>query len=93
MQRQYGSATFSYPPLHIAVPLGCVLSFVLQISWENSCLLFCLQLVYTPLSASGWSKKGAHREDEVEGAEEQPFEPRGFPVQADERVESSHQGE
>jgi len=41
---------------------------------------------------SGWCKKGAHGEDEVEGAEQQPFEPGGFPVQADERIESSHQG-
>ncbi len=39
----------------------------------------------------GWWKEGADRQDEVEGAQEESFEPGGFAVQADERVEPSHQ--
>src|SRR5579864_1406386 len=39
----------------------------------------------------GWWKESADRQDQVESAQEESFEPGGFAVQADERVESSHQ--
>jgi len=39
----------------------------------------------------GRRKEGADCQDQVEGTQQESLEPGGFPVQADERVESGHQ--
>ena len=43
------------------------------------------------LSLLGRWKEGTDCQNQVEGAQEESFEPGGFPVQADECVESGHQ--
>jgi hypothetical protein len=39
----------------------------------------------------GWHKEGANCENQIEGAQQKSFEPRRFPIQADERVQTCHQ--
>ena len=70
-------------------------SYTLRIPWEDP--IYAVSHISTPCDKNflllGWCKEGANREDEVEGAEEQSFEPGRFSVQADERVEAGHQAE
>src|SRR6266516_2396287 len=41
-------------------------------------------------SLLGRCKECTDREDQIEGAEQQPLEPSGFPIQTDERIEPSY---